>query len=137
VRNVDEIPSLIDWDSYNQSLSTQRQSSIIEMHHHVSPLIFSHLRWPVVHDSMEYFGAEVQCIEMISFREDFKEWKPERWPENSQHSFHLSIVRLGQVGVSVPLGTHIWSYSMMKSNGDSSLFKRECKLRCLADLSTF
>jgi hypothetical protein len=46
---------------------------IIERQHHVSPLIFGAVRWLVRHDPMETSGAEVQRIEMISFREDFNQ----------------------------------------------------------------
>jgi hypothetical protein len=48
------------------------------MQHQISSLIFSCVGWPILHDRMEYFGAEVQGIEMTSFREDFNECKSER-----------------------------------------------------------
>jgi hypothetical protein len=51
---------------------------MIETQHDVSPLIFNSLRRSILHNFMEFYGADVQCIDMISFREDFNAEKPER-----------------------------------------------------------
>jgi hypothetical protein len=58
VRKVNEVPEPIDCDSCNQSLAALCQRGLIEMQHHVSPLIFGCVHRSVLHVILEYFGAE-------------------------------------------------------------------------------